>query len=475
MSTIIKVYEGTTRTITVQPSQGQRTIQVIKQGPQGAQGAGVPDGGTTNQVLAKSSDGDQDTTWITIPGAGNVPAGDVSVENSGFEVLMGNDAQTLFEQTDVALLNARSTGIRFGGDLEDQGSGVVRITAGAGQILDDTDPENPNYERIEWAQTDLDISTDAVYFIYVDINGDVLAETLVPDESDYRTKIYLWRVSIRSGAVSGTTSIPQPSQQYGPQINDIFDALGTTKNGITITPAATDLTIAHAAGAVFERGINYYNNNQEPHRLTVPAESPVTFRLVDRNGNQSADTTVLDVENWDNNGTIQAVGGNANRTTIFTWTAFAGAIPINHRIFYGQERFNNPNRALEALQTGRYNPQLPAAFSNAIILGYIIVKRTTTDLTDASDAILVTTNKFGLVGGGIATSGGNALLAANNLDDLDDLPTALTNLGLENAVESDPTGVTGADQIVNMMSLTQAEYDDIATPDASTLYIITDA
>jgi len=42
-----------------------------------------------------------------------------------------------------------------------------------------------------------------------------------------------------------------------------------------------------------------------------------------------------------------------------------------------------------------------------------------------------------------------------------------------NVVDSDPTGVTGADQITNIISLTQAEYDAIGAPDASTLYVIT--
>lgn len=41
-----------------------------------------------------------------------------------------------------------------------------------------------------------------------------------------------------------------------------------------------------------------------------------------------------------------------------------------------------------------------------------------------------------------------------------------------NTVDSDPTGVTGADAITNIISLTQAEYDAI-TPDAATLYVIT--
>jgi len=42
-------------------------------------------------------------------------------------------------------------------------------------------------------------------------------------------------------------------------------------------------------------------------------------------------------------------------------------------------------------------------------------------------------------------------------------------------VLSDPTGVTGADEVTNIISLTQSEYDAIGTPNAATIYIITDA
>ena len=42
-------------------------------------------------------------------------------------------------------------------------------------------------------------------------------------------------------------------------------------------------------------------------------------------------------------------------------------------------------------------------------------------------------------------------------------------------VESDVTGVTGADAVTNIISLTQAEYDAIGTPNAATIYAITDA
>lgn len=42
-------------------------------------------------------------------------------------------------------------------------------------------------------------------------------------------------------------------------------------------------------------------------------------------------------------------------------------------------------------------------------------------------------------------------------------------------VHSDTTGITGADQVLNIVSLTQAEYDAIADPNTQTLYVITDA
>lgn len=42
------------------------------------------------------------------------------------------------------------------------------------------------------------------------------------------------------------------------------------------------------------------------------------------------------------------------------------------------------------------------------------------------------------------------------------------------AVVSDATGITGADAVTNIVSLTQAEYNAIASPSATTLYVITD-
>ena len=52
--------------------------------------------------------------------------------------------------------------------------------------------------------------------------------------------------------------------------------------------------------------------------------------------------------------------------------------------------------------------------------------------------------------------------------------TAFVASGIATVVRSDITGISGADAISNMVSLTQAEYDAIGSPSATTLYIITD-
>lgn len=42
----------------------------------------------------------------------------------------------------------------------------------------------------------------------------------------------------------------------------------------------------------------------------------------------------------------------------------------------------------------------------------------------------------------------------------------------ETSVDSNTTGIAGANQITNMVSLTQAEYDALTPPDVSTFYVI---
>lgn len=54
------------------------------------------------------------------------------------------------------------------------------------------------------------------------------------------------------------------------------------------------------------------------------------------------------------------------------------------------------------------------------------------------------------------------------------LADAAAGRTLLNAARTDPTGITGASAISNIVTLSQANYDAIETPDAATLYVVTD-
>ena len=92
---------------------------------------------------------------------------------------------------------------------------------------------------------------------------------------------------------------------------------------------------------------------------------------------------------------------------------------------------------------------------------------TTLESTDLGSAAFNETSDF-------ATAAQGAL-AASATQPGDNISTLNNDSGFTAnplAVDSDVTGITGADQITNMVSLTQAEYDAIVTKDAATFYII---
>lgn len=419
----------------------------------------------------------------------------VSVSTTGFGVLSpaATTAQAAFIEADAALLKARSTGVQYGGALTNLGGGQVRIAAGVGGILTITDPSAPVYNAVSWTQTDLNLSgADGVYYVYVTTAGAVLTTLTVPDEANSRDRMYLWRVSIRSGLVSGTGSIVTPLQHYGQQIRDLFEAVGPLKRGLALSSVAANLTFAISSGNAYIHGVNFYNAPKTPHRISVSALSPVTFRHVDQQGDQTTDRTALDVGNYDVAGTITAVPGATTRATIFTVYFFPGS--GNVRVFYGQSWYATVADAQTALQSGNYNPVVPTVYQeDALRLGWIIAQKGATSLADGVQ-VFISSNIFGGAGGSLSSAGSNALLVVNALSELAGVAaTARTNIGAETAgaataavsahvAASDPhtqyarvlTSSGGAYAVSTTAEIYIGPNDPGAVPDGS-LWIDTDA
>lgn len=103
------------------------------------------------------------------------------------------------------------------------------------------------------------------------------------------------------------------------------------------------------------------------------------------------------------------------------------------------------------------------------------------DLPASANFSGVTVSNLNIVSDETPQLGGNLDAQTFNITDLGTINThtipggtgtlALTSDIPTNVVQSDTAGITGADQVTNIVSLTQAEYDAI-TPVATTVYII---
>jgi hypothetical protein len=154
------------------------------QGPPGATGPGVPDGGTTNQLLRKVSGADQDTGWAS-PGDLGLPT--LAADNTFTGINAGANARSLAELKarstagltggETVTLNAggRSGAFRFlAGDqtakVSDPAKSVTAINAGAGTLTITAHGYGPG-NRVVANQTSNGLTAGTVYFVqWVDDN-----------------------------------------------------------------------------------------------------------------------------------------------------------------------------------------------------------------------------------------------------------------------------------------------------------------
>lgn len=345
---------------------------------------------------------DENGNFLTGQDGFPLPAEYVGVNNSTFEVLTATDAQTAFNQIDAALLDARATGVRYGGEITGFGTANASVASGAGAILDNSDPENPIYTAVMWSTLASFAVPSGQSWFYVDDTGTVNNTTTEPSHAEYRQYIQLGRVSVTGGVITGIQSNLVPIQQTPAQVWDVWKALGLVKSGLQLFASGANLKLSISSGEIYSPGVSFHISAENPSEAEFSAFDTAgsdVFRMATSTGVITTDATDIPVGFYDVAGTVTAIPGASNRTTIFTVYRFPSG---NVRILYGDAFYNSIDDAFNAL--GTYSPSAPAGFSDAIILGYILPHKGATDLSDPAQARFVQTNKFGGVGGAIATA-----------------------------------------------------------------------
>jgi hypothetical protein len=184
------------------------------QGPKGDPGLGVPAGGTTGQVLAKASNADNDTEWITPSGGGAI-----------FPI---NNVQTLYNLSPIAILD----------NPIEYNPNVIMDARSYTYGTDITLPMS-TYYQIVFGDLEFDYATNTVTDIYpFKINPARFIET---HDNWYSFLLTTLPMTLRTYSTLGDdvgiyTNRLLPSM-YDSVANPLYTPFGILKNGTPIDPS----------------------------------------------------------------------------------------------------------------------------------------------------------------------------------------------------------------------------------------------
>lgn len=341
---------------------------------------------------------------------------DIPVDSSSWKVLTGSNVQAALNRSDTAALNARSTGVRYGGVLTvDGGIGVgstVSITALAGGILDNTNANSPTYTVVEAGPWTAQTPLYPITYWYVDATGTLQQSNTVPTPEQYRTRIYLYLTSVNAGVVTGVVPANTPVQQTAVNLRDLASALGAIRlSGLSLASASTNLTFQVTSGKVYSYGIPGVATPTNPSNINLPTfntNSGGTFRYGTNTVQINVDRTTLDPGNYQSGGSVTPIPGPGNTVGVH-WVFVFPSVP-NYRVAYGSAVYPDFTSARAAI--GSLDPfnDAPASYrGNGYLVGAILATKNAVNLASSTHAQFLSTNKFGVFGGGVGVGGGGYL------------------------------------------------------------------
>ena len=359
--------------------------------------------------------------------------------NGGTAWHAGNDGAT--SALDAGLLygvqgnlyaSSLSTGLLYGGLLSINAGNTATfdVSAGAGYIVTTgatfTAEPTPVITRVAWtAQTGVTLSgltAQDTTWIYFDSNGNLNQQSAFFTDDQVQSTIAVGALVHPSRAyISLAKTIPNVSYATDKQYEQFIRAFGPLKvSGHTIQANGANLKLNRTSGTAFILGRNYPNDPNNPSVISDNAQTDCTFWRYYRGATAGSFVTVLnqtaiDPENYDDGtGTLNSVPSN-KPFTIQRLFFFPGT-PSVLGVYYGHASYASISEAANNVNFEDFT-EITNTATNAVFVGYVLVKKGTTNLTTAiaaDDARIIQSGQFRST-----TSGGGTI--ATNLDSLNDV------------------------------------------------------
>jgi len=326
--------------------------------------------------------------------------------------------------SEMLLRQGIDTGVIYGGEVNVNGSDNTKVDIGAtlGIIADyTTAPTAPTMTVVNYAgATGITVSdlVSPVTWFMLDSAGTVSQQTTRPTNAQRRTHIQLGAVVVASSVIIADQSIPSVLPHGLNQLYDLMDAIGPFNvSGNIFQAASTNLQLAKTSGTIFDRGFNHFDGGtltNNPHISTLASQNPVQIRYATQAvAPPVAPVTSVIPGSYDNAGTITAMPGSNNTATIQR----IYGVPLNTTVDqivvqYGQTIYASLTDAIAAVgsEAAVRNPNL----QDAVLLGYIAIRKGATDLSNTADARIIQAAKISGNSAGSADSLSLAVLIAGS-------------------------------------------------------------
>ena len=320
-----------------------------------------------------------------------------------------------------------ATGLLHGGTLAINGVCAAKfdISAGRGQIhfagAGYTHDPQPTLTYVDWsAQTGVTLdylATHPTTWLYFDKFGVLHQQTSYYTDDQIENNITIGAlIHPTNSVITLARSIPNVAYSTDKQYEQFIRSFGPLKvSGHTISANGANLKLNRSSGTAFVLGRNYAYDPNNPSVLSDGAKTDCSFYYYYRNGSGGFVTDITRTEinptGWDDGtGTLPtAPNGKYTIQRLF----FYPKTPDVLGVYYGRATYVSIAEAAANLNIEDFT-EIENTKTNAIFVGYLIVKAGASSLQNTADALILQAGTFRST-----TSGGGSV--SIKLDDLTDV------------------------------------------------------
>jgi len=351
------------------------------------------------------------TSWVVGDLAVKTDTGWLKIDNQDIAAIWGNISGPLSNQTDLqAALDLKfakvdgdrmmSTSlINLDGNITIFSSTQVTIPAGRGQVVDNSDPDNPIVTPVEWVSfehTITNIATQLVTWLSIDINGDIVETPTRPKGSELRSAFVIGVAEhINLTSVQQVYTITKtPSNNIALAISDLSSAIGNIEikqEEVVVKPNGNNLSIDVTEGKFYTLGENFQTSKSSPNIIEYAGSTLATFFHDWRDGsggfNNSGPITVINPSRYDDGtGGVGQPNGIVGPLEFQNFLIQLSPTSGNIVLVHGQKKYNSIIGALLGRESEFNEAIINPLVKLESFVGYITVRGDATDLSDSTQA-----------------------------------------------------------------------------------------